>query len=114
GFDRRPNYADAVKYGDIYASTDYPQNSKSHSDFRNNKWRNGLLKTKISKFKPFRDVPERFLKQVEWEVELNEVPMSEWVSAFRYFLDPNNGSFLWYQSHLTDFENNWKLFSEIF
>src|SRR5207244_7669141 len=88
--------------------------SQSHTDFRNNKWRNGLLKTKISKFKPFRDIPERFLTQVEWELELNEVPKSEWVSAFKYFLDPNNGSFLWYQSYLTDFENNWKLFAEIF
>ena len=87
----------------------------SQKDSRNKTfWRNGLKKTKINKFKPFKDTPEKFLTLVEWELQLNEAPKIEWVEAFKYFLDPTDGSFLWYQNHRNEFGDNWLILCQLF
>src|SRR5207244_12496977 len=45
----------------------------SQKDSRNKTfWRNGLKKTKINKFKPFKDKPETLLTSVECELQFNE------------------------------------------
>src|SRR5437868_777963 len=90
--------------------------NRSFDKSRNNesKWRIGLKKSRIPKFKPFKESPEKFLILIEWELELNETPKTSWVEAIKYFLDPTDGSFLWYQKHSNEFGNNWRYFCQEF
>src|SRR5207244_11414922 len=90
--------------------------NRSFDKSRNNesKWRIGLKKSRIPKFKPFKESPEKFLILIEWELELNETTKTSWVEAIKYFLDPTDGSFRWYQKHSTEFGNNWRYFCQEF
>jgi hypothetical protein len=96
---------------------DYNQNDNQSAEKSNRfekNWRLGLKKSKIHTFKPYKDPPEKFLTQIEWEFELNEVPKIHYIEAMKYFLDPTDGSFLWYQKHCDEFNGNWRMFAHAF